>query len=277
MMEHGAVRNLEQIQEEESGGRTGRFFALALVGLGGAAIVFAAVALSGRRTGIPVASDPLGELVAQKGKASPAKSDLSPQDVTFPGILSDKESPTTALAALRVMPAARGRKPGEPVTIATADLPPGTTNGAVAGANAITVTGAPPPAANDRLTVVPLPAKAVLDPSPIVTKPRDVLTKAAAESAAATSTGPLAPPGREGGYQLQISSFRSQSESQQFVEQLRARGHKAYVTEAHVGGRGTWYRVRIGPFATQQLAANYRSTFESKEHVVPFIVTPNGK
>ena len=271
MMEHGAVRNLEQIQEEESGGRTGRFFALALVGLGGAAIVFAAVALNGRHTGVPVATDPLGELVAQKGKASPAKSDLSPQDVTFPGILSDKDSPTTALAALRVMPAS-ARKPGEPVTIATATdtAPRGPLDPSAAGNVA-------PPAANDRLSVVPLPAKAVLDPSPVVTKPRDVLTKAAAESAAATSTGPLAPPGREGGYQLQISSFRSQSESNQFVEQLRARGHKAYVVEAHVAGRGTWYRVRVGPFATQQLASAYRAGFESKEHVVPFIVTPNGK
>jgi cell division septation protein DedD len=271
MMEHGAVRNLEQIQEEDAGGRTGRLFALALVGLGGAAIVFAAVALSGRRTGTPAGSDPLGELVAQKGKAAAGKADLSPDDVTFPGILSDKESPTTALAALRVTPSSiAARKPGEPVNIATADP-------LALGRAPSDAFGAPPPAATDRLPVVPLPAKAVLDPSPVVTKPRDVLTKAAAESAAVTSSGPLAPPGREGGYQLQISSFRSQAESNQFVEQLRARGHKAYMVEAHVVGRGTWYRVRVGPFATQQLAAAYRSTFETKEHVVPFIVTPNGK
>lgn len=263
-MEHGAVRNLEQIQEVDAGGRTSRLFALLLVGLGGAAIVFASMSLSGRKSHGPPVADPLGDLVAQKGKAAPAKPDLSPQDVTFPGILSDKDGPTTALAAIRA-PAAAPRKPGEPVSV-VAPPPADPAKDLV-----------PVPAAGDRLPVVPLPAKAVLDPSPVVTKPRDALTKAAAETAAATPAGPLAPAGREGGYALQISSFRSQAEANQFSEQLRARGHKAYVLEAHVAGRGTWYRVRIGPFASQQAASSYRSTFETNEHVVPFIVTPTGK
>jgi cell division septation protein DedD len=56
---------------------------------------------------------------------------------------------------------------------------------------------------------------------------------------------------------------------------LRARGHKAYVLEANVAGRGTWFRVRIGPFSTQHAAVTYRSSFEAKEHVVPFVVPPN--
>jgi cell division septation protein DedD len=272
-MDHGAVRNLEQIQEVDAGGRTGRLFALLLVGLGGAAVVFAALALNGRKTAGTTAADPLGELVAQKGKSAPARPELSPQDVTFPGILSDKESPTTALAAIRSMPptalapAAPARRAGDPVNIATADSTPGAPS---------TVSG-PVPTPGDRLPVVPLPAKAVLDPSPVVTKPRDALTKAAADSAAATSAGPMVPSGREGGYQLQISSFRNQAEANGFAEQLRARGHKAHVSEANVAGRGTWYRVRVGPFPSQQAAQSYRSTFETKEHVVPFVVTPNGK
>jgi cell division septation protein DedD len=87
----------------------------------------------------------------------------------------------------------------------------------------------------------------------------------------------MAPSGREGGYQLQVSSFRTQAEANQFSDQLRARGHKSYVVEAHVSGRGTWHRVRIGPFQSQHAASQYRSSFESKEHVVPFIVPPSGK
>ena len=79
-MEHGAVRNLEQIQEVDAGGRTSRLFALLLVGLGGAAIVFASMSLSGRKSHGPPVADPLGDLVAQKGKAAPAKPDLSPRD-----------------------------------------------------------------------------------------------------------------------------------------------------------------------------------------------------
>ena len=71
-----------------------------------------------------------------------------------------------------------------------------------------------------------------------------------------------------------MSSFRTQAEAQAFADQLRARSHKAYVVEAHVPGRGTWFRVRVGPFATQHAAATYRAGFEAREHVVPFIVPP---
>jgi DedD protein len=133
-----------------------------------------------------------------------------------------------------------------------------------------------PPPATDRLPVVPLPAQAVLEASPIVTHPRDALTKAASDAAQIDTppTGGEVPAGHEGGYQLQVSSFRSESDAQGFAEQLRARGHKAYVLEAHVAGRGNWYRVRIGPFPTQHVAAQYRASFEAKEHVVPFLVPP---
>jgi cell division septation protein DedD len=112
----------------------------------------------------------------------------------------------------------------------------------------------------------------------VVTRPRDALTRAASDQAQlGDGAQPTTEPGREGGYQLQVSSFRTTGEASHFADQLRARGHHAYVMEAHVPGRGTWYRVRIGPFNTQIQAANYRSTFEAREHVVPFIVPPPPK
>jgi DedD protein len=124
----------------------------------------------------------------------------------------------------------------------------------------------------------PLPAQNVLEATPVITRPRDGLTKAASDSAQLVTAGaPAASAGHDGGYQLQVSSFRTQSEANDFADQLRARGHKAYVQEAHVTGRGTWFRVRVGPFPTQHAAAAYRSSFEFKEHVVPFIVPPSAK
>ena len=274
MKEHGTVRNLEQIQETDGPGGTPRGVTILLVALGAGCIVFAALALGGKRSGnANVKSDPLGELVTQQGRAGAAgtrPTDLSARDVTFPGILSDDTSPTTALAAVRG---------GSPVATTT------TTGAALtrpAGSNdpAILLNVKPdgePPPATDRLSVVPLPAQNVLEASPVVTRPRDSLTKAANEAGQMTSAGqPSAPAGREGGYQLQVSSFRTQSEADQFSAQLRARGHKAYVLEAHVPNRGTWYRVRIGPFPSQHAAAGYRVGFEGREHVVPFIVQPQG-
>jgi DedD protein len=256
-MEQGAIKNLEQIQEEEHGAKTPRAVTAAFVALGGACVVFAALALTGRKSSAPSAVDPLGDLVAQRTKsaasasaAAPKPTDLALHDVTFPGILSDSDRPTTALAAVRGNAASSAAPPEAPK--------------------------APPP--GERLPVVPLPARAVLEASPVVTRPRDALTKAASDSAQiAEAPAATAPSGKDGGYQLQVSSFRSQPEANQFSDQLRARGHKAYVVEAHVPGRGTWYRVRIGPFASQQSASSYRSTFEAKEHVVPFVVQPKDK
>jgi cell division septation protein DedD len=118
----------------------------------------------------------------------------------------------------------------------------------------------------------------VLEASPIVVRPRDALTKVASDAAQISAPAPssdIAPPGHEGGYQLQVSSFPTQGEAQAFADQLRARGHKAYVVEAHVPGRGTWFRVRIGPFTTQHAATQYRTGFEAKERVVPFVVPPD--
>ena len=277
MMEHGSVRNLEQIQESD-GERTPRGVTILLVALGGACIVFAGLAIGGRRSAPTTAKiDPLGELVTQQakggqGNAAPKATALSAHDVTFPGILSDESSPTTALAAVKGgSPKAptTGTPPGPPL-----GMPP--IPGEPSAAISLNVRSADPNGGPDKLQVVPLPAQNMLGASPVVTRPRDSLTRAASDAVeSASKDSAPAPAGREGGFQLQVSSFRTQNEADTFSGQLRARGHKAYVVEAHVPGRGTWYRVRIGPFTSQHAAASYRSGFEGREHVVPFIVPPS--
>ena len=280
-MEQASVRNLEQIQESD-GERTPRGVTILLVALGGACIVFAGLAIGGRRSAPTTAKvDPLGELVSaqakagQGGTAAPKATDLSTRDVTFPGILSDEGSPTTALAAVRSPTPPAPKAP----TTGTSPLGAPASTGEPPAAIVLNVHGADPsgaPPAGDRLAVVALPAQNMLGASPVVTRPRDSLTRAASDAVENAGTGvTAAPAGREGGYQLQVSSFRTQNEADTFSGQLRARGHKAYVVEAHVPGRGTWYRVRIGPFTSQHAAASYRSGFEGREHVVPFIVPPS--
>ena len=246
-----SVRNLERIQEKDDAPRMPRAVSVALIVLGGACVVLSAMALGGKKSGDAAARvDPLGDLVAQKGKPSAAGSakstDISAQDVTFPSILSDQNKPTTALAAL--------------------------------GARSAAAIPSSPPPPTDVLPVVPLPAQNVLQASPVVTHPRDDLTKAADQiEASAEESKAAAPAGHLGGYQLQVSSFKTRGEADAFAQQLRVRGHKAYVLEANVPGRGTWYRVRVGPFPTQAAASSYRSSFEAREHVVPFVVPPSSK
>lgn len=282
MMDQGSVRNLEQIQESDGSG-TPRGVTIVLVAALSGCIVFAALALGGKRGSGPTQkADPLGELVTQQkvgpSAASAKPTDLSSRDVTFPGILSDESAPTTALAAVKGA-GSSSKSTVSGAGVAQGGAPSGDPTVAIALSKPVGVsTGeASPPPPTDRLPVVPLPAQDVLEASPVVTRPRDSLTRAATDAAQlGTASAPTAPAGREGGYQLQVSSFRTQAEADQFAAQLRARGHKSYVVEARVPNRGTWYRVRIGPFASQHAAASYRVGFEDREHVVPFIVPPQG-
>lgn len=248
------VRNLEQIQEQDSA-RPSRIGTLLLVSLAGAAVVSAAVMMS-KKGGAPAKStqDPLAALVAESKPAGGPAEALDGKDVSFPRMLSDGATPTTALAAVKDE---RGRlvKQGDALD-------------AVSGA-------LPPPPATDRLPVVPLPVGTLLNASPVITTPRDALTDLAATAAAAKTNGELAPEGNEGGFQLQIASFKEQADAERTVEDLRKRGHRAFRQAAHVPDRGLWHRVRIGPFKSKLEALKYKERFERTERIAPFVVDPD--
>lgn len=250
-----AVRNLDEIREEDPSSRPSKLGALVLASLGGAAIVFAAVLLM--RTppkARPTGADPLGDLVAKAypaGVSATPRKDVLGEDVTFPGMLSDSKSPTTALEAVRQ---GATKTPSPPEKEASPQD----------AANAVD------PA--DRLAPLPLPAQQVLSSMAGENGPRDKLTTMARK--VARETGEESPVGGPGGYQLQVSSFKTQEEGDKFAAALRRRGHRAYVEPAQVKGRGLWFRVRIGPFKYRHSAVIYRQEFEAKERLVTFIVDP---
>src|SRR5262249_22376005 len=150
----GNVRNLDQIQEEDPGPRSSKLGALVLASLGGACIVFSAIALLRAPPKPKIASaDPLGDLVARAHPAGANGDALdAPHDVTFPQILSDAKRPTTALESAR---------DGQPAAFPF-HLPRGAPP--------------PPPLAPARLPVVPLPAQDVLQTQPPEVAPGDTLS-----------------------------------------------------------------------------------------------------
>jgi DedD protein len=246
------VRNLDDIQEEERGSRGTRLLSLLLASLAGAAIVTAGVVVS--KKGGPAAKDtrdPLAELVAQAKTNGPSSDKLETKDLSFPGILSDQAKPTTALAAVKDE---RGR-------LVTQD-------GTVAEQLA-------PPPASDRLPVVPLPVGDLLSATPVTTDPKDGLTAMAADASKIPGHTELAPAGMDGGFQLQVASFKEQPDADRLVDDLRRRGHRAYRQAAQVPERGLWHRVRIGPFKTKFEATKYKADFERVERVSPFVVDPD--
>lgn len=256
-----AIRHLDEIRELEPTARPSRLSALVMASFGGACIVFTAFALMRTPPHKELKpSDPLGDLVAKTHPTGPAGKPrpLESRDVTFPEVLSDRENPTTAMAAVRTSGARQAAEAGpaaaEPAMLES-DLPKG------------------PPPATDRLSVAPLPAQDLLDSTVARVAPSDTLRQRADEvgKEGAVET---APEGTPGGYQLQVSSFQTEEEAKSFASALRRRGHRAYVQQANVRGRGTWYRVRIGPFKYRRSADIYRQDFEAKERLVTFVIDP---
>jgi cell division septation protein DedD len=211
-----------------------------------------------KRTAEPGRSevDPLEQLLTNVTHAPDSPETLDGRDVTFPGLLSDGESPTTALAAVKD---GRGRLVNQ--TKRASKLPPGTPNRL-----------AP---LSDRLTVVPLPAGTLLNATPITTNPQDGITSLAADLSNVDEVAQLAPSGTDGGYQIQVVSFKDQPAADEFVKKLRQRGHRAFRQAASVHGRGLWHRVRIGPFKTAYQANLYKNAFERREHMATHVVNPH--
>ncbi len=80
--EQAAVRDLEQIQEQDEETRTPRALTIALVGIGGACIAFAVLAMGGRKTATgEKRPDPLGDLIASHNhdKAAASGSGVGPR------------------------------------------------------------------------------------------------------------------------------------------------------------------------------------------------------
>ena len=251
-MERGGMRNLDELQEIDHAPRPSRLGAVVLASLGGACVVFASVLLlKSPAKHSDKGADPLGDLVAKSRSGDGAPTDAVGLDVTFPRMLSDGDKPTTALEATR-----GGRTPED----ADFRLPPGSPTA--------------PPAAGDRLPVVPLPAQQILAEAgkETASSPRDMLSSMARQ--VSRETGTEVESGGPGGFQLQVSSFTEAPDAQAFAAALRRRGHKAYVEPAYVKGRGLWHRVRIGPFKYKRSAETYRQEFEAKERLVTFIVSP---
>lgn len=243
------LRDLEQIQEQES--RRGMpFGALLLAAIaGGALVIVVMTTFRPEPRKVEADKDPLAELLAEQAPAAPAAR-VQGDDVTFPGILSDGSRPTTALAAVKDE---RGRllEPQADDHASGSTLP----------------TGLPLPEGQ-------LPAGDLLHSTSVTTEPKDDLSQLAAQRLAGGSDE-LAPPGSQGGYEIQVASFGKAEEADKFVAELRKRGHRAYRQAAYVPDRGLWHRVRIGSFKTKYEAHSYQQKLEADERLPTFLVDPD--
>jgi cell division septation protein DedD len=64
----------------------------------------------------------------------------------------------------------------------------------------------------------------------------------------------------DGKYTVQVSSWRTRRRAEEDAERYTAKGFNAYVQEAYIPSKdGTWYRVRVGRYASQNDAEQMAS------------------
>lgn len=248
------LRNLERIVEG-SGARSPRLATFLLAASGAAAVLVVGMAMRQKQAPAVEQKDPLAALVvlaAEQEKAEAAQSDelqLRKSEIDFPEILSDADHRTTALVAVKDK---SGRiVPDEPLP-EVRPLPP-----------------------LEQIPVVPLPAGTLLASTSVTQAPKDELSRLAVSEAQLPSDQAQAEPGQEGGFLVQVASFKDQQDADAFVKELRARGHAAYRQAANVPGRGIWHRVRIGSFKTKYQAELYKNKFEKDERTIALVIDPD--
>lgn len=246
------LKNLERIHET-AGSASSRIATLALAGVGLAAVVTASTLLADRSSGqVDPAADPLAALVKTEAARSQAEDTLRADELGFPEVLSDAEERTTALVAVR---GPRGQlvTQEEP-----ADQP------------------APEPAgAPEGLSVAPRALGSLLAATSVTSQPKDDLTELAVRSSSVAEPEVPTPSGVEGGFLVQVASFKVQEDADALVLELKKRGHRAFRQPANVPGRGLWHRVRIGSFKSHYEATLYKAKLEETERMVTLVIDPD--
>jgi len=107
-------------------------------------------------------------------------------------------------------------------------------------------------------------------PAPKPAEPAPAPAPAAATESK-TPEAEAAKPKAKGRFTLQISSFQSRAEADAFLAKLPATSHKPYIVQSEVPGKGTYFRVRMGEFGSNDEAVAAKSAFETSHHIIAYV------
>jgi septal ring-binding cell division protein DamX len=75
-----------------------------------------------------------------------------------------------------------------------------------------------------------------------------------------------------GKYTIQLGSYPTMEEAKQFAEGFTVRGYSPIINQTTLEGKGTWYRVSLGLFATVEEAKGYikkeQTLFSGQDYVI---------
>ena len=221
----------------------------------------------------PEIEDPLALLDKVATTPRPAQG-----GVTFPQTLFG-----TSTKSGNGAPDKHGKKNLLPATESDSEAAKTTSKPADAGASAKSVapTTESKPAKPDSKAVV-----AMVEPKPgevspakgksITTKPSEA-KPAEAKPAAVKEEKPAPIPmvgasgesKSKGRFALQLSSFQDKAEAEAFAQKFS--NERPYMVVSEIPGKGTWYRVRVGDYASAKDAMAAKDSFEKKHSVIAYV------
>jgi cell division septation protein DedD len=71
---------------------------------------------------------------------------------------------------------------------------------------------------------------------------------------------------------LQVASYKSREAARQQLENLSAEGYSGTIQVADLGERGTWYRVRLGPYGSEGEADRILEKLRKERDLKGYIV-----
>ncbi|NRD52646.1 SPOR domain-containing protein [Corallococcus exiguus] len=123
------------------------------------------------------------------------------------------------------------------------------------------------------------PVKGKVEETPVATRTaaRDGGMKEAIARAQALPAEPPRPSEavKGGAFTLQLSAFQSRQDADRFAARLRDKGYAPYILTAEVPGKGTWYRVRMGSFASKEAAGRYLTDFKRETQLDAYVAGTN--
>jgi cell division protein FtsN len=79
-----------------------------------------------------------------------------------------------------------------------------------------------------------------------------------------------------GSYYVQAASFQDANVAAGMQSKLQAAGFASRIQRADVAGRGTWYRLQVGPYASHEAADAARLALGKKMHMQGIVIRGGG-
>lgn len=106
-----------------------------------------------------------------------------------------------------------------------------------------------------------------------IKQPRKTVQKPVAKPAASKAMKPVAGADTSPkAYLLQAGSFAGQADADQLAKKLRRKGFRATIYPIEVEGKGTWYRVRTGPYQSRQAADKNLIKLQQINGLTPLLI-----